>query len=223
MRLRRPGDGAGLCGRSCLAALLVLAGWGVAAAQPAAELEGQALIEALRAGGHTIYFRHAATDWSQQDRVEQAGDWASCDPMRIRQLSAQGRATAREIGGAMRALHIPVDEVLASPYCRTRETAELMALAPVETSEAVINMRVASYFGGRQAVIATAQTLLARPPAPGRNRVVVAHGNVAREATPVYPGEAEAVVFRPDGPGGFRFVGRLAPGDWTQLAADAEG
>jgi hypothetical protein len=34
----------------------------------------------------------------------------------------------------------------------------------------------------------------------------------------VYPGEAEAVVFRPDGEGGFAFVGRLEPGQWKELA-----
>jgi phosphohistidine phosphatase SixA len=222
VKRRRIGPAVEPRGLSRWSAVLLLAGWAVAAAQPSGELEGQLLIEALRAGGHTIYFRHAATDWSQQDRVEQAGDWTSCDPARIRQLSAAGRATARAIGVAMRALRIPVDQVLASPYCRTRETAALMELGPVETSEAVINMRVASYFGGRQAVIAAAQALLATPPTPGHNRVVVAHGNVARDATPVYPGEAGAVVFESNGEGGFRVVGRLAPDDWTRLAAEAE-
>lgn len=206
------------------ALLLVLSlGAGAAAAEPQGELHGAALIAALRAGGHTLYFRHAATDWSQQDSVEQAGDWTSCDPARFRQLSDQGRATARAIGAAMRALAVPVARVLASPYCRTVQTAELMDLAPVETTDAVINMRVASYFGGRQAVLATAQALLQTPPPMASNTLVVAHGNVARDATPVYPDEAEAVIFRPDGAGGFHFVGRLSPTDWVQLAAAGEG
>jgi broad specificity phosphatase PhoE len=189
----------------------------------AAELEGQALLSALRGGGHTIYFRHAATDWSQQDRVEQAGDWTSCDPEQIRQLSEQGRATARAIGEAMRALGIPVVQIMASPYCRTLQTAQLLALGPVETTDAVINMRVAAYFGGPQAVVATARALLATPPIGAGNTVIVAHGNVARDATPVYPGEAEAVIFRPDQGGGFEFVGRLSPSDWADLAAAGEG
>ena len=53
----------------------------------------------------------------------------------------------------------------------------------------------------------------------GRNDVYVAHGNVAREATPVYPGEGEAVVFRPRGDDGFEVVGRVRPEDWARLAA----
>ena len=205
--------------RLLLASLL---GVGTAAAEPTGDLQGRALIDALRAGGHTLYFRHAATEWSQQDRVEQPGDWTSCDPSRFRQLSDNGRDTARAIGEAMRALGVPVARMLASPYCRTLETAQLMDLAPVETTDAVINMRVASYFGGRAAVVATAQALLETPPLADSNTVIVAHGNVARDATPVYPGEAEAVIFRPEGGGGFRFVGRLGPDDWVRLVAEGE-
>ena len=188
------------------------------AASGAAELTGAALIDALRAGGFNLYFRHAATDWSQQDRVKAVDDWLSCDPTRIRQLAEQGRETARNIGAAMRRLRVPVNEVLASPYCRTMETARLLGLGEVRPSNEVINLRVASYFGGRESVIVTARRLLGSATAEGGNRVIVAHGNVARDATPVYPGEAEMVVFRPDGEGGFTVVGRVSPATWQSLA-----
>ena len=79
-------------------------------------------------------------------------------------------------------------------------------------------MRVASYFGGRGSVIITARRLLGSATAEGGNRVIVAHGNVARDATPVYPDEAEMVVFRPDGEGGFIVVGRVSPATWQSLA-----
>ena len=95
-------------------------------------------------------------------------------------------------------------------------------MAEVEPTNAVINMRIANYFGGRDAVVATAQALLATPPAAGSNVVIVAHGNVAQAATPAYPGEGEAVVFQPDGNGGFRLVGRLTPDDWRRLSAMLE-
>lgn len=193
----------------------------VSTATPAAAedpMAGADLVDALRGGGYSIYFRHAQTDWSQSDRIEKAGDWTSCDPSRVRQLSEAGRETARGVGEAMRALEIPVGRVLASPYCRTVDTVRLMDLGPVETTTDVLNMRAAAYVGGRDAVVKTARRLLATPPAAGTNTVVAAHGNVARAATPVYPGEAEAVVFRPDGDGGFTFVGRLTPGEWRKLA-----
>lgn len=118
----------------------------------------------------------------------------------------------------MRILNIPVSEVLASPYCRTMETARQLDLGDVQPSDDVINLRVAEYFGGREAVIATARELLSRRPAAGSNRVIVAHGNVAREATPVYPGEGEMVVFKPDGKGQFTFIGRITPDQWAELS-----
>jgi broad specificity phosphatase PhoE len=187
-------------------------------AQNGARLSGEPLVRALRQGGYNIYFRHAATDWSQSDHVREAGDWTSCDPARIRQLSDQGRKTARAVGDAIRALSIPVGRVLASPYCRTVETATLMNLGNVETTIDVMNMRVAEYFGGRSAIVKTARARFATPPASGTNTVIVAHGNVARDSTPVYPGEAEGVVFRPDGNGDFSVVARVSPQEWTRLA-----
>ena len=118
----------------------------------------------------------------------------------------------------MRALEIPVGLVLASPYCRTVETAELLGVGQVERTTDVMNMRVAEYFGGREAIVRTARRRLATVPAPGTNTVIVAHGNVARDATPVYPGEAEAVVFKPDEAGGFAVIARLSPAAWERLA-----
>lgn len=201
---------------------------GVATAQPVPaqdvdEPSGEALVRALRQGGYNLYFRHAATDWSQSDRVREAGDWNSCDPERIRQLSDKGRDTARAVGNAIRALGIPVGKVLASPYCRTVETARLMDLGQIEKTTEVMNMRVAEYFGGRAAIVKTAQARLAMPPAAGTNTVIVAHGNVARDSTPVYPGEAEGVVFLPDGNGGFSVVARVSPAQWSELAAEFAG
>ncbi|MDZ7839334.1 MAG: histidine phosphatase family protein [Gammaproteobacteria bacterium] len=189
---------------------------------PVAAADGVAsdeLVRALRDGGYNIYFRHAQTEWSQSDRIEKRGDWSSCDPDRVRQLSAAGRDTARAVGEAIRALDIPVGRVLASPYCRAVDTARLMELGPVETTTAVMNMRAAEYVGGRDTVIRTARELLSTPPPARTNTVIAAHGNVARAATPVYPGEAEGVVFRPEGNGEFSFIGRLTPAQWTELAA----
>ena len=198
-----------------LLALLVAVG---AAAEESGPLAGKALLEALLGGGHNLYFRHAATDWEQSDQVNEAGDWTSCDPKRMRQLSDSGRRTSQGVGEDMRALDIPVGAVFASPYCRTVETARLLGLGPVQTTTDVMNLRAADFFGGRDAIVARARARLASAPEPGTNAVYVAHGNVAQAATEVYPGEGECLVFRPDGAGGFVFVGRVAPEAWRRLA-----
>jgi phosphohistidine phosphatase SixA len=202
--------------RMMLLLACLLAAGSLSAANPL--LTDMALVKALRAGGYNIYFRHVSTDWSQSDDVRKVDDWRSCDPLRMRQLSAAGQAAATAIGVAIRQLDVPVDEVLASPYCRTVETAKLMDLGMVVESVQVMNLRSADYFGGRASVVASAQALLASSPGPALNRVIVAHGNVASAATPAYPAEGEALVFEPDAAGGFVLRGRITPEEWTRLA-----
>ena len=211
---------------------LILAAWAIvflldgigiidiAAAQTGNELEGQTLVNALRKGGYNIYFRHAATDWSQNDRVSGEGDWTSCDSGRMRQLSETGRRTAASIGNAMRALQIPVGKVLASPYCRTVETARNMDLGPVETTTDIMNMRVAEYFGGTSAIAENTRRRLSMIPQAATNTVLVAHGNVLVTATEVYPQETEAIVFRPGGNGIWEYVARISPQEWVRLATE---
>ena len=181
-------------------------------------LSGEALVQALRDDGYTLYFRHAATEWSQSDQVNQAGDWTSCDPAQIRQLSEAGRQAAQSVGRSIRALAIPIGQVLSSPYCRCKETTEQMDLGPVETTDDLMNLRVAEYFGGSEAIVERARHLLGTAPASGTNTVLVSHGNLARAATSVYPGEGEGLVFQPQADGSFVFVGRLDPSQWRQLA-----
>ncbi len=203
-----------------LALMLALLGTACSPANVVSQqvLTGGALLKTLQSGGNNIYFRHAQTDWSQSDHIERAGDWTSCDASRVRQLSDEGRRTAKAVGAHMRTLRIPVSKVLASPYCRTVETAELLDLGAVGTTTDIMNLRVAEYFGGREAILKRARLRLAMTPPPGSNIVLVAHGNVARDATDVYPGEAEAVVFRARGDGDFTFIGRLTPEQWAELA-----
>ena len=191
----------------------------VVAAQTTAGLEDLALVESLRKGGFNFYFRHAATDWSQNDKVSKAGDWTSCDPSKMRQLSEAGRNTASMVGEAIRALQIPIGLVFASPYCRTVETARNMKLGPVKKTTDIMNMRVAEYFGGSSAIAGRTNLRLSMPPPAKTNTVLVAHGNVLVTATDIYPQESEAIVFRPEGNGTWTFVARISPQDWVSLAA----
>jgi broad specificity phosphatase PhoE len=179
-----------------------------------------ALVRALRDGGHTIYFRHAQTDWRNSDQLTKAGDWLSCDPGKMRQLSDQGRATARRIGGAMRALGIPVGTVLSSEYCRSHETARLLGLGPVTKTSDIMNMRAAAFVGGREAVVQRARRVFAEPPLPGTNTVIVGHGNLMRAATGAYAGEAGAGIYVPaaDTEHGFKLIAEVTPDDWIRLA-----
>jgi hypothetical protein len=181
-------------------------------------LTDETLIQALRQGGYNIYFRHAATDWSRDDQVSARGNWRSCRPDRMRQLSDEGIRTARRLGAAIRKLAIPVGRVVSSEYCRTRTTAEQMDLGPVETTLDIMNLRAAEWVGGRDAAVDRAGRELSTPPPEGTNTLYVAHGNLMRAVTGAYTGEAGAVVLDPRGDGDLRVVATLMPEDWERLA-----
>ena len=95
------------------------------APDPGYALTDRPLLGALRAGGYTLYFRHTSTVFSRLDG--NMIDHRDC--ARQRMLSDKGRDEARSIGKAIATLHIPIGEVLSSPYCRTTETATLIDIA----------------------------------------------------------------------------------------------
>ena len=207
--------------RGCLWGLpaLVLA-FSVIGGARAEAISGAALLDILRAGGVTVYFRHAQTNWNQSDRAETVDDITSCAPERMRQLSSAGRETAKRVGAAIRASGLKVTSVRSSPYCRARETAELMRIGDVAPSTDIMNLRSAGFFGGRDAVIRRIRGIFAAPVPAGEITVIAAHGNLVRDATGAYPGEAGSVVLRADParPHGFEVVQQLTADDWYKLA-----
>ncbi|HEY8243097.1 MAG: histidine phosphatase family protein [Vicinamibacteria bacterium] len=180
----------------------------LATAQAPAPLEGKALLSTLRAGGVTLYFRHVATDFSQNDERYVEGDCTT-----QRNLTDAGRGDARRIGAEIKRLRIPIGEVRASPYCRTIETAMLIVGRAEPAPEARGGPAVAE--ADRYADL---KKLLATPPAKGTVRVVSSHGNPFRAITQsAYLSEGEAAVVAP-GPGdGFTVVARIPKDAWRTL------
>jgi hypothetical protein len=172
-------------------------------------LAGPALLSALRAGGYVLYFRHTATDFGQND--EKMTGFEDCANQR--NLTDGGRADARAIGTAIRSLGIPIGEVLASPFCRTRETAELIfgrfTVAPA------VRGGPASAEAGRYADL---KLLLAKRVPPNVNVAIASHGNpfVAVAGGP-YLAEGEAAVLEPLGDAGFHIVARIRKDEWSGL------
>ena len=163
---------------------------------PSTTLSGAALLSALRRGGYVIYFRHAATDFSQADSDRQ--NLADCSTQR--NLNDEGRDDARAIGAAFRALGIPVGDVLSSEYCRTRETAEL-AFGRVTPTRDLTSRASTATPAERAERIEALRRLLATPPAPGLNTVLVGHLFNLQDATGVSIAEGEAAIFLPLGDG----------------------
>lgn len=202
-----------------LAAIALLAGSGAVPAEvrssspdPAHVLEGAALVGALRAGGLTLYFRHTATDFSQNDAAMKGYDECALQ----RNLSEEGRRQARAIGDWVRRLSLPVGEVIASPFCRTMETGRLM-FGRAEPSTVVRGYEGTS---SANADYTKLTSLLSSPPAKGGTlRMITTHGNPFRAiAGPPHLDEGEAAVLKPLG-NSFAVVARIKAGDWERLAA----
>ncbi len=201
-------------------ALLVLAACGIAdpangqaagANKSTPPLSGPALLAALRHGGYVIYFRHTSTDFGQNDD----GMTGYEDCAHQRNLTDAGRAEARAIGVAIRGLEIPVGGVLASPFCRTRETAELI-FGRATVSNAVRG-GPARADGERYAEL---KTLLSTPVSGGVDLAIVSHGNPYRAIVGgPYLAEGEAAVIEPRGKEGFRVVAQIRKEDWSTLSA----
>jgi hypothetical protein len=202
--------------RRWLAALL-LCGLFVAVPAPAADgpdatLSGRALLSALRAGGLILYFRHTSTDFGQND--DQMSGYEDC--ARQRNLTDRGRDEARAIGAAIRRLRIPIGDVLASPFCRTRETARLI-FGRLRVDAAVRGGPSGDDASNRYAAL---RQLLSTTPAPGTVLAIASHGNPFRAVagTP-YLAEGEAAVVQPLGERGFRVIARVSKDGWDALEA----
>ena len=205
-----------------LAAALALPAWAQRATEPSPghsstpkrEIAPDELLAELRKGGYILYFRHAATDFSQNDsNMKSFEDCAS-----QRNLIDRGRADARAVGAAIKQLGIPVGAVLASPFCRTVETAQI-AFGRAQKTQQVRGGPAAPADSDRYAPL---RKILIAPVEKGANLAVVSHANPFYSvAGPPYLAEGEAAVIRPLG-SGFEVFARIRVEDWETLKGAAK-
>ncbi|MGZ5909383.1 MAG: histidine phosphatase family protein [Reyranella sp.] len=163
----------------------------------------KALIADLRQGGYVIYLRHGMTGKASEATV---GDFADCSWQR--NLSDAGRRQAASVGRRLSEENILVAALEASPYCRTRQTAEL-AFGRVPK----VNQDLFYHATQRAEQVAAANAKLKerlgeRPP-PGGNLVLIGHSPAMKDAAAVELSEGEGVIVKPNGDGTFRIVAQL--------------
>lgn len=178
-------------------------------AKPVREISDAALLAELKRGGYTVYFRHTSTDFSRDDTKSRGDD----DCANQRPLIDQGRDEARRIGDDIRKLGIPVGSVLASPRCRTVETAKLIfgryQLA-AEARGGTLESKPAERY-------AELRALLAKGPGKNTNTMIASHGNPFYAlAGPPYLAEGEAAVIKPLGTD-FEVIARMRKDGWSAL------
>ena len=169
-------------------------------------------VEKLRDGGYVVTFRHAATDQG----VDTTDDLSDCS--RQRNLNAEGRRQSNEIGRAFERLDIPVGRVMASPFCRTRDTARL-AFGSVQPTRALLSVEFfESVREGRRKGL---RRLLRTEPRDGTNTVLVTHGSAILDAIGEEPEEGDALIVEPGrGKRGYAVVSAVPVDDWRAARAE---
>jgi broad specificity phosphatase PhoE len=178
------------------------------------------LLKQLKAGGLAIVMRHAIADPDKADTA----------PLDFKNIRAQqplteaGRLSARTFGDALRAIGVPITEVLTSRFHRALQTAQLAGFKDARpVSELTEGSLVTSPNEQRRRASALKQ-LLAAPLATGSNRILITHRMnlmqaFGKEWFDVKEGEAS--VFRIDN-GAYTLLARLQLSDWTRIAVIAQ-
>lgn len=185
------------------------------------------LLQCLRGGGYTIWWRHSSADVCA-DRLDlgtaattSVPNWwkscaSDCPPSgtaTARQLSAVGVAEATALGQTLDALQVPIGRVISSEYCRCFRTAELMDFGPVEQDSSI------SFFVYDEANrCAHSYERIQQIPAAGTNTALIGHAGFSGLCETIGSLEwSEAAIFKPSPAGGATLVARLMWEDWAQL------
>jgi broad specificity phosphatase PhoE len=182
--------------------------------------DDQALVKALRAGGLVLLVRHGAT----------FADQADSDPLNFDNIAAQrnlndeGKALAKAFGDALRRVGVPIGAVYTSKYNRAYETAVLAGFADIEKTADLTEggLVVSPNENARRA--AALRKLIATPPKPGTDTVLVTHqpniiAALGKDWFDVKEGEAS--IFRP-GNGSYELVARVQMNAWPRIASAAK-
>ena len=170
----------------------------------------RSLLNSLREGGYILYVRHgeALVGEDQPNLIFQ-----HCSTQR--NLSEVGRREAVTYGELLRRLRIPIGyPVLASPFCRTRETAEL---AFGEENVQVDSFWVEIYRlsedlnpAEQTKILNSFNSVLEIPPPLGSNKVIIAHSFPQGVGFGQIP-DMGTVIVKPRGQGnGYEVVGQVS-------------
>ena len=171
----------------------------------------------LQGGGYVLFMRHPQTNPNQAD----------VDPLHLenvaaqRQLTDEGRQTAKEIGEAFKRLKIPVSQVISSKFYRAQEAAKLLGMGKVTPALDVSEGGQVVTPNENKRRAAALKKLLSTPPKGGGNLVIVSHKpNLQDAAGKEFGdlGEGEIVVFQPADDGELHVVARVPAAAWSAIS-----
>lgn len=156
---------------------------------------------ALHRGGLYILMRHAADEGKDASTV----DTGNCATQATLTAAARQQLVASAADFAK--LQVPIGTVLASPYCRTLETARLVFGRAATVMDALAKPATPERTAALIAMLST-------PAALGSNTVLVSHREVIKASLGIDPALGEAFVVRPEDSGRFVILARVAIDGW---------
>lgn len=170
---------------------------------------GSPLHDLLRAGGYILYARHGEATVGE-DLPNLNLKYCSTQ----RNLSELGRRQAIYYGQVLRSLQIPISyPVLASPFCRTVETAQLafgrenviVDLFWLEINSLSKNLSALE----QKRIVNALQLELEIKPSPGTNKVIIDHSFPQGIGLGQIPNMGTVIV-KPLGPGkGYEIIDKI--------------
>ena len=192
-------------------ALVTASAWG-----QTSPLAGDVL-KLLRAGGYVIVFRHGATH----------PDHADIDPLdpdnvaKQRQLNDKGRADAKAVGDVFRGAGIPIGKSYSSRFYRAVETTRLISGKEPQTTLDIAEGGLVVSPNENNRRTQALRTLVATPPDPRTNTLIVTHKPNILDAFGkdwFEIKEGEASIFKPEANGTFSLIARVQINQWTAAA-----
>jgi len=172
-----------------------------------------AVLKLLGAGGYVIVFRHGATHADQADTDPLNLD----DVAKQRQLNDTGRADAKAVGEAFKAAGIPIGKSYSSRFQRAVETARLIGGKEPQTTLDINEGGLVVSPNENNRRTQALRALVATPPDPGTNTLVVTHKPNILDAFGkdwFEIKEGEASIFKPAS-GKYVMVARVQIAQWA--------
>ena len=161
-------------------------------------------LQALRAGGVVVAFRHALAPGTFDPPGFTLGDCST-----QRNLSDEGRAQARRIGAWFQSHRLVPPAVQSSPWCRCMDTATL-AFGKAQTWSALGSPTGSTESTSDQHLQQLRAALRTQTAQPGRFEVWVTHMFVLSALVQQNTASGEGLVLRAGPDGAVQVLGRIA-------------
>ncbi|HJQ59060.1 MAG TPA: histidine phosphatase family protein [Vineibacter sp.] len=159
----------------------------------------------LRHGGYVIYLRHAETETKAEPTVADIKDclWQ-------RNLTPNGKTQASTVGQALKGLGVRYGLIASSPFCRCRDTAQLVANRPA-TIQTQLSYHVTQSPNEQAATVEWLRIAVSNREPGGRCTLLVGHAPPFKTLAGIELAEAQGAIIQPRQTKEFDIVGFVDP------------